>query len=679
MLSVGITAATAHKGDCYAVMSGDTLRMGNSLVERAWVVNQYEVRTLWLCNKASGKYYRNNATQGDMELIKGQMEDVRFETDEVPADGIRPAHRRANISYRIGNLSVQRIYTLYADVPAIACSTLLKGRLPQTSLGQGNGLTQADRKNIEFAEDMNVAVKTPVVDRLDLGGNHWQTHVVEFFDCTDWNNNLVAEQCIVPYRRSTSRGNVLLASDAVTGKGFYFLKEAPCSGSQLHDAGADFITQFGVFAVTGFGVSADDVSPEGWTQAYTTVLGVFDGNIDQGVLALRNYQKQARGMRHQLDNMVMMNTWGDRSQDARIDEAFCLQELDRASRLGITVFQLDDGWQTGKSPNSKVAKGSFADIWKNKDYWTPDKKKFPNGLARVVEKARRLGIRVGLWFNPSIQNDFADWQKDADAVVSLWQKYGISIYKIDGLQIPTKLAEQNLRRFFDDVVARTHQEVMFNLDVTAGRRGGYHLFNEYGNIFMENRYTDWGNYYPYQTLRNLWQLSRWVPAERLQVEFLNKWRNANKYAADDVFAPAHYDFEYLFAITMMAQPLAWMEASNLPEEAYSIGGVVKHYNQLQADIHAGVILPVGEEPSGRNWTGFQSVITPTEGYVVVYRELNARTQGSLRLCVPAGRRVAFEALLGSEVSFETESDADGTVVFTQSSPNSYTLYHYTIQ
>lgn len=45
------------------------------------------------------------------------------------------------------------------------------------------------------------------------------------------------------------------------------------------------------------------------------------------------------------------------------------------------------------------------------------------------------------------------------------------------------------------------------MDLTNGRRVGYHWFTEYGNIFMENRYTDWGNYYPYKTLRNIWQLS----------------------------------------------------------------------------------------------------------------------------------------------------------------------------
>ena len=108
--------------------------------------------------------------------------------------------------------------------------------------------------------------------------------------------------------------------------------------------------------------------------------------------------------------------------------------------------------------------------------------------------------------------------------------------------------------------------MVFNLDVTAGRRGGYHYFNEYGNLFLENRYTDWQNYYPYTTLRNLWMLSKYIPSQKLQIEFLNKWRNTEKYTGDP-FGPANYSFEYLFAITMAAQPLAWFEGTGLPEEA----------------------------------------------------------------------------------------------------------------
>jgi alpha-galactosidase len=63
--------------------------------------------------------------------------------------------------------------------------------------------------------------------------------------------------------------------------------------------------------------------------------------------------------------MIMMNTWGDRNQDSKINEKFSLLEVEKAAELGITHFQIDDGWQTGKSPNSATAKGFFKDIWDN--------------------------------------------------------------------------------------------------------------------------------------------------------------------------------------------------------------------------------------------------------------------------------------------------------------------------
>ncbi len=92
--------------------------------------------------------------------------------------------------------------------------------------------------------------------------------------------------------------------------------------------------------------------------------GLWSEAVDK-LVALRTYQKQIRRLLPQRDEMIMMNTWGDRSQDSKVNEAFCLRELGRGVQLGITHFQIDDGWQTGKSPNSAVAKGSFKDIWSN--------------------------------------------------------------------------------------------------------------------------------------------------------------------------------------------------------------------------------------------------------------------------------------------------------------------------
>ena len=52
----------------------------------------------------------------------------------------------------------------------------------------------------------------------------------------------------------------------------------------------------------------------------------------------------------------------------------------------------------------------------------------------------------------------------------------------------------------------------------------------------------------------------------------------------DPFAPARYSFDYLFAITLAAQPLAWMEASNLPGEAYATASLLKAYQSLATPV-----------------------------------------------------------------------------------------------
>lgn len=664
----------------YANLTNDTLRIGNNLIERVFLWNGGELKTIALTDKVSGKTMAARGENPDMLIVKGDVTNGTMETEKVVGDAIHPAHLLVTVKYSKSGLNIMRQYRIYDDVAAIACDTYLNGHL--LTIEKSQDVSGADRKNIEFAADMNVGVKIPVLDRLELNGKHWQTKAVEFFDYTDWNDNLVTEHDFIPYREASYKGNVLIARDGAEGNGFFILKEAPCSSTQLHYPGYDFKIEYGNFKTTGFGIDAKDVTADGWVKAYSVVTGVIGNSLTHDeipYLALRKYQKTVRHQLHHSDEMVMMNTWGDRSQDSRINNEFCLTELDRAHRLGITVFQLDDGWQVGKSPNSKVAKGSFKDIWSNKDYWRPDPVKFPNGLSEIIEKGRRLGIRIGLWYNPSIQDDFADWQKDADAMLALWREYGIAIFKIDGLQIPNKRAENNLRNLFDRVQKESNYEVMFNLDATAGRRAGYHMMTEYGNVFLENRYTDWGNYYPYRTLRNLWQLARYVPAERLQVEFLNNWRNTDKYDADDPFAPSRYSLDYLFAITMAGQPLAWMEAANLPEDAYSTSKLIKAYTEIQSELHNGTILPIGNEPSGRSWTGFQSIKNDNSGYLIVYREDNETATATVNTYLHKGDKVLLTPVLGDGSSAVVTVGDNGTISLTLDNKNSFALYKYNVQ
>lgn len=671
-----ITSYSFAQSTCYSTLTNDTLTIGNKMIERKFIWNNGNLITHSLTDKTSNQRWLNKTLKPDFIVTKDMPVAVNssYNALQVKETVIHPSYLEVTVSYTLNSLNIKRIYRIYDNAPAIACNTWLKGSTSAVFGGRTTNL--ADMKNIEFAEDMKSKQVNAILEQFNFGGNHWHMKAVEFYDVTDWNNNLVFEREVIPYRKNNYRGNILLAQNAENEKGFFFLKEAPSSSVQLAYNDHDFTAEFGHFTVTGLGINESDIKPNEWTSTYSCVTGVYSGSELASLTALRSYQKNIRTLVPARDEMVMMNTWGDRSQDSKVNEKFSLIEVERAAQLGVTHFQIDDGWQIGKSPNSALAKGSFKNIWDNPDYWEPDPVKYPRGLHPIVKRGKELGIEICLWFNPSVQNDYADWQKDAQAMIDLYKEYGIRTFKIDGLAIPTKQSEINLRKLFDKVLEETDQKVVFNLDATAGRRGGFHMFTEYGNIFLENRYTDWQNYYPYWTLRNLWKLSKYVPAEKLQIEFLNKWRNTEKYGKD-IFAPANYSFEYLFAITMAGQPLAWFEGSGLPEEALTINKVISKYKKIQHDFHQGVILPIGEEPSGKSWTGFQS-LHQDRGYFIVYRENNPESKYPVKTWLSEGTKVKCTPILGKGKEILQTVGRKGIIEFEIANINDYVMYKYEI-
>jgi len=659
---------------CIISLKNDTLVIENSLIIRTWKWNNGNIITLSLENKKSGGNFKTANKQSDLFLPKEAQKATNGDiTAELVPDSYQfRKHVRTTIQYNLGDLQIRKIIKIYPDCPAIATELFYKGKASQKWFGTITNA--ADLKNIEAISKSNEAGKLPVMEQLSLSGKHWKIKAVEFFDVTDRFNTLVFPVDAILYLSETLfRGNLLFAENIENGEGLFMLKEAPNSNTQLYHPQGDFLLCGGIFKMIGIGIDSVDIRQDEWIKGYGYITGVYKGDQTDRDLALRNYQQHVRPSIPDRDEMIMLNTWGDRGQDTRVNEAFCLNELELAAKLGISHFQIDDGWQAGKSANSAFG-GTFKDIWSNPDYWKPDPKRFPNGLSPIIKRGKELGIELGLWFNPSIQNSYADWEKDANAIISLHNEYGVKTFKIDGTNIPDKLAEVRLRKLYNKVMEATGWKIVLNLDATAGRRGGYFYFNEYGNFFLENRYTDWGNYYPYWTLRNLWMLSEYLPTQNFQIEFLNKWRNQEKYKGDR-FAPGNYSFDYLFAITMVAQPLAWMEMANLPKEAFQTGTTIKKYREIQHDLHRGAIFPIGNEPDGKTWCGFQS-IQEKDGYFLVFREDNKEQSAVLNTRLSPGKNVIFSPVLGDGVAFHSKTGNQGEITFSLPRPNSFALYHY---
>lgn len=410
-----------------------------------------------------------------------------------------------------------------------------------------------------------------------------------FTDVTDENNNLVTENngCFYPVEKRKLAGNLCFIDNSINKAGLLLVKEGPTPAVHLKSKGGDFF--------------------------------------------------------------IMSNTWGDNSVDSKICEEFILTELSLAKEMGLTCCQIDYGWQKGPIYNSAQEWVVREDFYtEDADFWSINPKRFPNGFQVVADKARELGIKMGLWFAPDASKDYINWLKDAETLSELYNKYGIAYFKLDCINLRSRKGEVNLLKMMSAVSEKTNRQAVFDLDVTAQVRMGYFGEIQYGNLFLENRNTECPTYFPHWTVRNLWILSKYFPAQRLQIEFLNVERNTHVYE-EDPYAPAECGQEYAFAVTMFSNPLAWMELSGLSGKLFNIlKNLITKYRQYQQEILSGLILPIGDEPSGSGWTGFQSIKNDKEGYLLFIRERNEREENEFQLWEIRNSTVKLEYILGSK-------------------------------
>lgn len=463
-----------------------------------------------------------------------------------------------------------------------------------------------------------------VIESLSIDPLHTTLTRVELHEQTDRHNNLVFEHVLHwhPSERLIDlQGTLFHLQDKLTGNGLIFLKLAPQPYARPINPRCDLTLTGDAITTLGHGIDT-----EGGDGYRSVILAYRDGDIGR-IRVLQAYQRQLRPYVPGRDGRFITNTWGDRSRDGALNEHFMLGEIDAAAELGADVVQIDDGWQRGTTANSVTKGGVWNAFWDaGDDFWTPHPNRFPNGLTPIVDRARARGLGVGLWYAIDSSNDATHWRRDAEQVLQFRDAYGVETVKIDAVKMHSRRGERNILSFYNHVLEASENQVVFDHDVTAEMRPGYFGLPHVGPVFVENRYTDWRNYWPHATLRNLWQLARHIDPVRLRIEFLNATRNADKYGPDDPLAPVKYDPAYLFAITMFASPLGWFECTSLPVDVRArIGALAAIWRNHRAAIHAGTILPIGQAPDGAAWTGFLSVDrrgSSPDAYLLAFRELH---------------------------------------------------------
>jgi alpha-galactosidase len=92
---------------------------------------------------------------------------------------------------------------------------------------------------------------------------------------------------------------------------------------------------------------------------------------------------------------VLYNSWEATFFDVTEEGQRKLAE--RAARLGVELFVVDDGWFPARNHDH----AGLGD-------WRPDPHKFPHGLTPLAEHVKRLGMQFGLWVEPEMVNADSD-------------------------------------------------------------------------------------------------------------------------------------------------------------------------------------------------------------------------------------------------------------------------------
>lgn len=657
--------------DCYFRREGDTITLGNSRIERAWMVCNPGVVTTRLIDKRTGRNWITDVVWESMVTTDSDFSSLSATGAAEVACQIKESivsgtSLRLRIDLICEESRIAKVFDIYPETPAIRAFLEITETIDCSSL---------DYTRVEY---------------LTVDLDHARAATVELHDFTDVTNHLVTLRELdtaVGVRRAV--GNYMFV-EKPDGQGLFAYKESPVPNSQLYPLYYDFELDEDGLSCVGAGFHN---LPAGQTRrTYAFVIGVYSGGRDGGILALKEYQNARYKLVPERDYVISANSWGDFSTD--IDEDKMIAEVETAAEMGVTSVAVDAGW------TAEIMGGE------------PRPETFPNGFGPLTARARELGVTLELWTVPNrlnqqldILKEHPDWiaRTNNHTPCDLWPTYwgnmligvdlchpecfqwmkdyylrffdiGFHRFKIDTYQCDkydTLYGDlydhyEALRRLMHELAVE-RPGLTFTQDSTRTNRPIYDFYMDYGIIFLENRYENRpleanGRYHPWKTLQNLWKIAPYIPPQKINMEMINDQEG--------------YSPEYLLATVMMANPLLWESLARVtPESRSAMKTAIALYKQHQAEIYSGCIVPIGDMPDGSSWTGFQSHNPRTgSGYLIAYREDNSR--GSY----PFQTKYLTQPTRFESVTDDAEaivrSPADGLLTVSLPSERTFRLYRY---
>ncbi|MGH8861417.1 MAG: alpha-galactosidase, partial [Jatrophihabitantaceae bacterium] len=115
--------------------------------------------------------------------------------------------------------------------------------------------------------------------------------------------------------------------------------------------------------------------------------------LDELASAAHSWQRTLGA--HPAEARVTLNVWEAVYFDHDLDRLRTI--ADRAARIGVERFVLDDGWFRHRRDD----RAGLGDWWVDEHVW-------PDGLDPLIDHVRALGMEFGLWFEPEMVSPDSD-------------------------------------------------------------------------------------------------------------------------------------------------------------------------------------------------------------------------------------------------------------------------------
>ncbi len=534
--------------------------------------------------------------------LDGSAWSTRFGTDDVTVDGNR------------------LVLTAHDPGAGLAMRTEVES-LVGGALRMRHHLTN-DGPDDYLLEGLEVVLPVPdhLVEVLDLTGRHERERSPQRHGVADgvWRREgrggrpgLDAATMVVLGTEgfSTTRGEVLGVHVAHSGNSVLRVERGAASGTTA--GGGELL------------LPGEVVLAPGTTYATPwVVFGAAEDGLDGLAASWHTWQRSLPAHPSSVwpgGQPVVLNVWEAVFFDHDLDRLKAI--ADRAARVGVELFVLDDGWFRGRRDD----RAGLGDWWVDEAVWPAEQ----GGLGPLVEHVRGLGMGFGLWFEPEMVNPDSDlFREHPDWVLAVGDRLPLEERYQQVLDLTRPEAWQHVFDRMDavlsaypvDYVKWDHNRDL--LEAGSSTRGGaaaardqdaaYHRLMDalraaHPGVAWESCASGGGriDLSLVEKVQRFWTSDMTDALARQQIQRWTTQLIAPEYAGAHVSSPTSHTTGRTLSLDFRAATalfgsfgIEWDLSSASEDELASLAGWVTLYRDLRGLLHSGrVVRPESSDPT----------------------------------------------------------------------------------